>query len=379
MQLIIAVFACLPLGADPISPAPRQMKGREVLVAPPSSVSPPFRAAGTNEMVPAAPTPTAKAVVPADFSADRAADRPATPEVPGHLQPAAVDLVAEALSLPAGSTVTGQPLTLLSVLSTVQDRRQQSEAVHAYWRLTAAVAEYRICLDRENQLGKLASRPDEAADLRAARAVAAAALREAEAEVVTAQHELAAGVMLPPQSPLPLPADRPHVGAYRTLFAELFAAQPALDRARLLDRTLPLRQRAVEAHTTAVQSTEDALAAAMSGQTSGDGRLAKTLGRLNDHFRQRQALMAAVCRYNHDIADYALAVAAPEAGAEALAGMLIKQNRTTVPPAGAGEASGTVPASYQQPLAPPPDAPIVPGKNWPTRAVRPGAKPSDKQ
>ena len=67
-----------------------------------------------------------------------------------------------------------------------------------------------------------------------------------------------------------------------------------------------------------------------------------------------------------------MAVAAPQAGAEALVGMLIKQERETIQPVASGEGGGAQPASFNAPMAAPVAAP-VPGKNWPTRAVRPAA------
>jgi hypothetical protein len=288
--------------------------------------------------------------------------------------------VDEALSLPAGSAFTGRPMALLTVVATVQDRRQQAEATHAYWRLAEAIAEYRFCTDRDQQLSRLTARADEAAALRAAIAASAAAAKEAELSVLAAQHDLGARMLLPAESPLPLPADRPHAGSYRTYFAELFAARSAPERARLVERLLPIRQRAVEGHAAAVQAAEDALAAGIDSQGAREGRLATVLACVDEHFRQRRSWMAAVCRYNHDIADYALAVAAPGTTAEALVAMMIKVNRESGPPAATSEERAGQPTSYQQVVPDSPANPIVPGKNWPTRAVRtkpaPAANPS---
>ena len=48
--------------------------------------------------------------------------------------------------------------------------------------------------------------------------------------------------------PPPLPADRPHVGLYHTYFNEMFGTGPGPDRTRLIDRVLPLRLAAIDAH-----------------------------------------------------------------------------------------------------------------------------------
>ena len=49
----------------------------------------------------------------------------ATPTAPSRLRPP--EMVADAIRLPTGSTVSGQPLSLLSVLASTPDRRQQLE------------------------------------------------------------------------------------------------------------------------------------------------------------------------------------------------------------------------------------------------------------
>ena len=65
--------------------------------------------------------------------------------------------------------------------------------------------------------------------------------------------------------------------------------------------------------------------------------------------------MAAVCRYNHDIADYVSAAAAPGAAAEGLVGMLIKQiHEPVVEPARtvvSEESKAVAPAAFNEPAA----------------------------
>ena len=190
-----------------------------------------------------------------------------TPAVP--LRATTAQLVADALTLPPGSTISGQPVSLASVVATVPERQRQIEAVHAYWRLAEALGEYHFAHERQQRLARLRAGNDEAADLRTARAIAAAQIREAEVQVTTAQHDLAEILLLAPGTPLPLPADQPLVGPYRTLFAELFAGKNAPQRARMLDQTLPLRNRAVESHAAALLAAEDALDAAIELQASG--------------------------------------------------------------------------------------------------------------
>ena len=83
-------------------------------------------------------------------------------------------MVADAMTLPAGSGLVGQPLTLLSVLASTPDRRQQLETVRAYWQLLQAVAEYHFCLDHAQRLDRIKPVDGESPWLRLAKASAAA-------------------------------------------------------------------------------------------------------------------------------------------------------------------------------------------------------------
>ena len=183
-------------------------------------------------------------------------------------------LVADALALPTDGTITGRPISLLTAVAAVPDRAQQLEAVHAYWRLVEAIGDYRYCHERQQRLARLKAAADEAADLRTAQAIAVAQLHEAELQATSAQHELAAKLDFPETAPLPLPADRPLTEAYRTRFAELFAGRKTPDRVRMLDQTLPLRQRAVESHAAAVLAAEESLDAAIELHAGGHAGLA---------------------------------------------------------------------------------------------------------
>ena len=321
---------------------------------------------GTPIREPAAPVAATRDAIPSR-NTPAAPARATTPQ-----------LVADALTLPPGSTISGRPVSLVSVVATAPERQRQIEAVHAYWRLAEAVGEYHFAHERQQRLARLRAGNDEAADLRTARAIAAAQLREAEVQVTAAQHDLAEILLLVPGTPLPLPADQPLVGPYRTLFAELFAGKNAPQRARTLDQTLPLRNRAVESHAAALLAAEDALDAAIELQAGGQEHLAGVLAALDAQGRQQRAFLAAVCRYNHDIADYALVVVSPQTTPELLVGTLIKQNRPAGQPVTPLPTTATLPAAYQQPIARrsarvrsagvPPAIP-----NWPTRAARPGA------
>ena len=259
------------------------------------------------------------------------------------------EMVAAAIMLPPGSTLSGQPLTLVSVLSSTPDRRQQLEMTRVYWSLAQSVAEYHYCFDHAQELAKLKPSGSETASLRLAQASAAAMLRQTELEATRAQYELAKAMRLPVGAALPLPADRPHVGPYRTSFQELFAGRTAPEPAALMDRTLPIRRQAVDEQAAAVQAAEDVQAAVAETHSAG-GDLTATIASSETLLEQRRAFIRAVCDYNRSIAEYGLAVASPMASPQALVAILIGPAQQGTAPAIATDVQGSVrPASASVP------------------------------
>lgn len=246
------------------------------------------------------------------------------------------EIVADAMSLPAGSAIGGQPLTLLAAVSSTGERGQQLKIVHTYWQLAQAVANYRFCLDHTKTLKQVGSVDKSDASLRLADSSAVAQLREAELRAVRTQHELAELVRMPAGSALPLPADRPYVGVYRTSFKELFAGRTPPESARLAERILPIQRQAIDDRAAAVQAADNAL----DDYQRSRGSAAAIVACSRERLRQQQAFMDAVYQYNRCIADYALIVAAPGTAPQALVGMLIGPPQTpTGAPSGSSDSS----------------------------------------
>jgi len=250
-----------------------------------------------------------KAAVPAGSSAPR---RAVTSE-----------LVAKSFAVPPGGTLVGRPLTLLEALGASAGRSQQLDIIHAYWRLAAAVGEYRLQFDAAQRWRRLEPRADDVAALRTERSKTTEALRNAELKAQRAQQTLVEAAHLSPSAPPPLPSDPPHAGSYRTYFDEIFAMQNVPARARLVNRTLPLRRKGIDARATAVQAAEDAWEAAVDAYRDRTGDLAAVASCLARTAEQRAAMVRDVCQYNHEIADYALSVAAAHATPRALVAMLV--------------------------------------------------------
>ena len=282
------------------------------------------------------------------------------------------EMLAEAMELPSGHKLSGQPLALLAALSSTTDRKLQIEVIHAYWQLTDAVCVYHFALNHDRQLklidGQQGLPEEDAALLRTARASSGALLQEARLAAVAAQHELARLALLSPDGALPLPADCPHVGPYATRFEQLFSRRTAPAATRLIDRTLPIRRLAIERRAAAVLAAEDALASALQSHRMGRLDLSAVLVCVGQHLRQQQALVRSVNFYNCDIGDYALAVAQPGAPARELVGMLIRSGKPPISPLAEQQPSRVEPAGLIEPIT---TEPVQPEKNVPTRAVPP--------
>ncbi len=177
------------------------------------------------------------------------------------------------------------------------------------------------------------------AALRVAQASAAATLHQAELEATEAQYELARLLRLPGGAALPLPADRPHVGAYRTNFQAMFAGRTPPEPAALMDRILPIRRRAIDEQAAAVQAAEDVLAAATDQQPNGRSDAADVVACSQELLRQQRAFLRTVGDYNRNIAEYALVVTGPAATPQALVAILIGPMQQAIP-AGAVQTAG---------------------------------------
>ncbi len=266
--------------------------------------------------------------------------------------------ISQACVLPPEAHIEGQPLKLMDLAARIASRPQQQQAIEAYWQLAAAVARYTFRWDDYAQLEQLLpsaveldrdTRRGVDPALESQLSAAQARLREAEAAVLAAQYRLVEAASLP-ANPLPLPADVPHVGPYNTKFQTLFASRPAPAQARMLDRLLPLRKRAIDVRAAAIQAALDAVDSCFE---SGDGSadLVVVLRLLEDLARQRQAFIDAVLAYNSEIATYALAVAPPNTAPQQLVGMLIKLPGNSRRPASmANQPDDINRTNFEQPL-----------------------------
>ena len=242
----------------------------------------------------------------------------------------ATQLLTEALAVPAENALPGRPLALVDLLTLGLDRPQQLVATRSYWSLATAVTRYHYRQQEHqfiDELSQQLSSPaaGESSAVRSALAAARAREHEAELAALAAQHELASQLAWAPGEPLPLPIEVPHAGTYRTQFDLLFAGRPAPSEARKIDRTLPIHYREIDARAAAVQAAEDALEGSWDAWARDEAPLETVLDCLTRLEQQRTSMLVTVERYNHNIAQYALAVAPLGLNEQELAAMLIRR------------------------------------------------------
>lgn len=228
-------------------------------------------------------------------------------------------------------SLSGQPLSLVSALDRGPDRSAQLRVVKAYWLLSVGVAEHHFSVSEADFLASIpAGRAvHEQASLAAARAAATAHYRQAELAATVTQQDLADQAQVPSTSPLPLPADIPYIGNYRTSIKELFANRAAPNSLRRIDRTLPHLRELIESQAAAVTAAEKSVHALARAYESGDVGLSAVLEEFDKLRRQRREFLVAVRDYNFSIADYALAVVSPSASRETLVATLIETTSKT--------------------------------------------------
>jgi hypothetical protein len=296
---------------------------------------------------------------------------PATPEqgqspAMRRLQPP--DLIAQVLTDRPEAPLAGELWTLSRALSASRSRTEQRAITLAYWQLAEAAAKYNAARIQIKKLQDMQPRPGEEAMLRAAQSSAAARRSAAELSATEAQYALAAPMHLPPQSALPWPGDLPHVGGYRTNYQELTLHQMLPDRARLIDRILPLQRSVIEGRAAAVLAAEDVLAALEEDHRTDRADLSAVITAVERRFQQQAAFIETVCGYNREIAEYACAAAPPGLPPAQLATWLIPPAPHLPAPSAVLQDSAVQPADHLEPTPAPPEN--LTGKNQPTPAVR---------
>ncbi len=264
------------------------------------------------------------------------------------------------MTLPVNTAVVGRSVALLDVLGRVSDRDKRLGIAHAYWRLVAALGEYRCCWDEARQIQSFGRDAIEPGLLASAQQAADRELTAAELAVLNSQYALAEAAGLDASGQLPLPGDRPHLGTYYTHFDEIYADQTAPGQTRLLHRTLPLEHKLIGVRGEAVQAAENAFQAVDQAYYNRLADGADVLAALREITTQRRAWIDAVAAYNHSIAEYALTIVGPETSGRSLVGLLIKVASASPPVADESPVPGVPTLAPREPVADAMPAPALP-------------------
>jgi hypothetical protein len=248
------------------------------------------------------------------------------------------DLVRESLVLPKSLALPGKVTSLEELFNTVGDRRRQIDAVRSYWKLTADVADYHFAWQQTQflkLLGETIDVVEKGPDVQRAKtenasrfAESQARQREAEMKLAATQIDLAERASLPTANRQPLPRDLPHVGVYNTSFEKVYAHRTPPARAYLLNRTLPLWRDIIVMRAETVWASQDAYDAAFDAYRKGQLEVDDVFLAIEELRERRSEFIAAVRRYNEEIAEYALTSAPDGTSRETLVGMLIKNSHT---------------------------------------------------
>jgi hypothetical protein len=289
-----------PAALQPDSAAPRSVYGDPVEAAadsPPSLKEPQSTLAGSAPAVLSTPSP-------------------------------AESLLRQALTAQEEASIQGRPVALKSLLGQQTAGSRQVDTVRAYWRLTHAVADYNYAVEEHRFLAAVPVVREDQLSLQAAQASAKAEQAESRLAAVRAQQALAEIAPAASGGKLPLPADMPVVGTYRTHFKELNQRGAARDELGLIDQSLPVIRDVIDAQAEAVAAAAAVLPPALQAYQQGQTPLAAVLDAHERLRRHRRAFLTAVERYNAEIAGYALSVSLPAVTGERMAGMLIEERPT---------------------------------------------------
>jgi hypothetical protein len=273
--------------------------------------SSPFERAGPNRSVSSPPN---YGTLPARSNEAIAPTIPAA-STPG---PKPSVLMRAMLTPPAGSRLSGRPVTLAEVVAGGPSRSEQALCVEAYWDLCSSVADYYLGVREQQELQRLRTEiPQANATFQQAEKELAVRVGTSQRAAMASQYRLASLVGLGEGS-LPLPGDLPHCGNYQSHYEQIFAGRPAAE-AHELSALLPLRYAELKSAAAAVIRAEDWLTNVRRADADGTGSL-RALELLALH---RRAFVQIARDYNRRIARYVELATPGEIGSERLVARLI--------------------------------------------------------
>ncbi|MDO4558579.1 MAG: hypothetical protein Q4C47_06415, partial [Planctomycetia bacterium] len=243
----------------------------------------------------------------------------------GEGSPEADDLIARMIEIPYAGTASGRGTTLAEALAYARNRADTVRIVRLYWRASESVCRFRAMAEHAERLRRLQPLLQPLSgdqpileylrsDVERRLGLLATTLRRDQEDLAegmrllrgTGRNRRGDSDVTDSDVRIPLPSDLPLTGGYETLFDQFYrSSRGTLDPgARLLDCTLPLRQKVVESRASQVAAAEFVLQDTIDACTRGQSTVQVLLRSVNESLRSREEFITAVYQYNHDIADY---------------------------------------------------------------------------
>lgn len=240
-------------------------------------------------------------------------------------------LLQQALGSADATPLDAEKTSLLQAIRHTAGAGDRLQAVRTYWRLVASIAVHRLAEQEEVVLRDAVEPPlpHERALLAAARSATSARRQQAQLTIAGLQWELAEQFQPSVTANLPWPTDVPLIGPYRTGHEVRFRELPAPLHLQRIDRMLPVSLKTIERQSAALFAAQEALGEVARAYHQGQAPLKLLLEAVAQLRAEREAFLSAVVYYNHQIAEYALAVIGPAADPATVVSTLIKPASST--------------------------------------------------
>ncbi len=232
-------------------------------------------------------------------------------------------ILAEISVQPGQTNGLGLPMGLQDLLVN-SNTSQQKQLVFQYWKTYQAWAEYRFALNHLRDIQQLGPVRNEV-DRGILEAAQSAARDDAQArglELTLQQQTLDQFIQGGRSASLPLPADTPLVGRYRTNF-EIYSARQSLPaKMQAIHEWLPRQQELIADRAATLQRFRNA--ALQSAHATSQGYpIASAVQTLSMSRHNHTEFITSVVRYNQRIAEYALTVRPSQNAPDQIVAMLI--------------------------------------------------------
>ena len=256
-----------------------------------------------------------------------------------------IDLLESLSQPPVSGRLAGEAVTLIDAVATASSRSEQTAIVAAYWQLSTAITDYYLALRESTELEtSLGGITQPGAAWQEAKRAQATRVQLARRTAELAQLELHKLMKSSAIDGLPLPVDKPHVGAYETRYEQNFAGRQT-NRSREMHEAIPVIYDNLKHQMAQVRADQNWLdLVSRQRRPQSDGTLLLKTHELLG-LRRRQFVQT-VLEYNLQIARYSELASPGRVGTQRLVAMLIERPSASIP---GRDSSGVSTASAEEP------------------------------